>query len=122
MIEQMADHLERTRKPPIHYRNRVTVAAIFGYILDAEQPVHWLEVIDVFTSDTIAWRTVERILHELMEHGAIHRIGQAGNNRRADTRAVKVTVLGHAWFNQELSPYIGQWNNDQAAEDDPGED
>lgn len=85
----------------LRFRPAELVLGIVGYVAEAPEPVGWLELVEVFTGET-PWKTVEATIYDLVSFGAITRIGHAGTRRRADTRAVKLTILGRAWLDQEL--------------------
>lgn len=88
----------------LRFRNPTLVVAILGYIYDAGEPVGWNELVETFASDDRPWKTIENTLYDLLAFGALHRIGQPGARRRADTRALKATTLGRAWLDREVLP------------------
>lgn len=90
----------------VYARSPELIAAILGYLADADQAAPWNEVLDTFTGGDreIPWKTLENVLYELIAFGAVHRIGKAG---RTDTRALKITPLGRAWLDRETLPFVG---------------
>ncbi len=91
-------------KDPIRYRDPELVVALIGYVYDADSPVPWIELLDVFRRDDRSFRTLEGTIYDLVAHGAFHRIGKPGTKRAPDTRALKPTPLGRAWLDRELLP------------------
>lgn len=91
----MTDRALRFRAPEL-------VAEILGRVYDADEPAPWEELVAELTDDGRPWKTVENTLYELVQFGALHRIGKPGDRRRRDTRALKPTALGRAWLEREL--------------------
>ena len=89
---------------PLRYRKPETVAGILGHIYDADHPVRWLEVLDMFADTEKEWKTVENTLYDLVAFGALHRIGKPAAGKTPDSRALKPTALGRAWLERELLP------------------
>lgn len=98
-------------KAPVRFRPAELVYGILDYIRDvelADQPApEWNEIVEHFTSAAIEWKTVENTMFDLIQFGALHRIGKPPAGRRIrDSRALKTTDLGRAWIDQELEPLL----------------
>lgn len=97
-------------RDPIRHRDPDLVHAILDAIYTADgpvgdrsdDPIPWTDIVDAFTSDTHTWRTVENVLYELVQIGALHRVGKAA--RGHDTRGLRPTILGEAWRIQRIHP------------------
>lgn len=89
---------------PFRFRNPELVVSILGYVYDADDPVPWNEILDLYTDDGRPWKTVENVLYELVTFGALHRVGKPAERNRPDSRALKPTTLGRAWLERELVP------------------
>lgn len=91
---------------PWSYRSTTFVLDVIHYIAERsdDHKVLWTEVLDRFTTEKHAWRTVEKVLYELCAFGVIQRIGKPADRRRGDTRALTLTTLGRAWLDAELIP------------------
>jgi len=95
-------------RPALRFRSPELCASVLGIVYEDEDPVPWSTLVELLSSDRHPWKTVENTLYDLVALGALHRIGQAGTKRRADTRALKPTPLGRAWLDRELLPLPGQ--------------
>jgi len=93
-------------RDPLRHRSPELVRAILDaiYADDHENPVPWTEAVDAFTSDAHNWRTVENTLYDLVQVGALHRVGHPASRTARDTRALHPTLLGHHWRDQTLHP------------------
>lgn len=100
----MTDLEEPDRGRALRFRNRELVVAIVGYVYDADGPVPWNEILEVFSEDGRPWKTIENTLYDLLTFGALHRIGKPAQRSKPDSRALKPTVLGRAWLDRELLP------------------
>lgn len=97
------DDVERPRRDPITYRHPTTVAAILGYITEANDEGRkptWDEMVDHVTTEVVAWRTAENILYDLAAFGAIVKHGAVRGRgvHRVDSRALSITTLGRHWL------------------------
>lgn len=92
------------QRHPLYRRSAELVTAILGHVLDAEEPVPWLELVPTFTSDRHEWKTVENVLYDLVAFGALHKVSKPGAGRIPDTRALRPTPLGRAWLERTLLP------------------
>jgi hypothetical protein len=97
------DQIERDRRR-LRFRNPELLLALVGYVYDADGPVPWNELLEVFTEDGRPWKTVENTLYDLVTFGAFHRIGKPAQRGKPDSRALKPTTLGRAWLDRELLP------------------
>lgn len=88
----------------LRFRNPELLLALVAYVYDADGPVPWNELLEVFTDDGRPWKTVENTLYDLVTFGAFHRIGKPAQRGKPDTRALKPTTLGRAWLDRELLP------------------
>lgn len=91
-----------TDRHPLDYRPAELVTAILGHVYENTEPTPWLDLVAAYSSPRWPWRTVENVVYDLIAYGALHRVGQPGNSRRPDGRALKPTPLGRAWLQQEL--------------------
>ncbi len=100
-------------KDPLQGRDPLLVVAILSTIYpddpDLEHdpaPYPWVDLVDEF--DIVGARhkrkTIENVLYDLLQFGALHRTGHPPDRRRSDTRAVRPTVLGRAWLDQIVLP------------------
>lgn len=92
---------------PLAYRSTALVLGLLDYVYAAESPVPWDELVEVYASGGIPYRTVEATIYDLVAYGALHRVGQPRAGRRPDTRALKATPLGRAWLDRDLLPLPG---------------
>lgn len=99
---------------PLGYRSQRLVGLLFSEIADAESPVLWSEV-GVSVAGIAPRKTVENVLYEMISFGLVYRMGKPADGRRADTRALKATALGRAWFDDEGWPVL--WPDDEAEAD-----
>lgn len=106
---------------PFRHRNPHTVAAIIGYIYDANEPVPWHEI-TTHLAGTGSPRTIERIIYELAKHGAIYRLGKPADHTHPDTRTLIPTVLGRYWLDRELAPTLTDNGPDEADEETNDDD
>lgn len=81
---------------PWSYRNADWVLGIIGYIADLDKGT-WAEVVDHFTDDEHQWRTVEKVIYDLLVFGVIRRAGR-------DHRGLAITTLGRAWLDGIIIP------------------
>lgn len=107
----MTDHDdpdERPKHDPITYRNPDVVAAILNFLIECADIDHkpsWTEMIDTFTTEHVAHKTVENTLYDLARFGAIQRVGHPPKHRNGkDTRAVCITTLGQHWLEDTTPP------------------
>jgi len=84
---------------PLRYRSPELVAAILDAIHDDPEPIPWADLVHAFTSDRYPPRTIEATIYDLITFGALHRIGTPATRTRPDTRALRSTILGAAWWN-----------------------
>lgn len=91
---------------PLRYRSPDLIRAILDAIYDPDDPtpIPWVDLVDAFTSDRHQPRTIEATIYDLIAFGALHRIGQTATRTRADTRALKGTTLGRAWWHDLDQP------------------
>lgn len=91
---------------PLRYRSADLITAILDAVYDPDDPdpIPWADLVHAFTSDRHQPRTIEATLYDLVAFGALHRIGQTATRHRADTRAVKGTTLGRAWWHNLDQP------------------
>jgi len=84
---------------PLRFRSPALLTAILDAIYDDDepQPIAWTDLVNNLTGHHEP-RTIEATLYDLIAYGAIHRIGKAPTRRQDDTRALKPTALGHAWW------------------------
>lgn len=104
---------------PIYRRRRVLVIGLVGYLAEQDDPVPWDDVLHLFTTDKLSWKTLENVIRELENFGAIHRIGKVVKGR--DTRALHATALGRAWLDAELVPLPGEHHEEDEIPEDPFE-
>lgn len=88
----------------LRFRSPELVVAIVGYVYDADGPVPWNELLEVFTENGRPWKTIEGTLYDLVSFGALTRIGKPAQRSKPDSRALKPTTLGRAWLDRELLP------------------
>jgi len=89
----------------LDHRQPQLVLAIIGHVYDADGPIRWPELVEHFADDRHGWKTIENTIYELIQFGALHKIGKpADRRRRPDTRALKPTTLGRAWLERQLLP------------------
>jgi hypothetical protein len=98
-------------KHPLGYRSQRVVALLFSEVADAVEPVLWREA-GTSVAGMVPRKTVENVLYEMISFGLIYRLGKPADGRRPDTRALKATALGRAWFDDEGWPVL--WPEDQA--------
>lgn len=99
------------KRDALRFRDRALVLSILDYIYEADEAIPWNEVLSVFSIEQDPPRpvkTVENALYELVQFGALHRVGRAGTKTKADTRALKPTPLGEAWRDRVLLPLPGE--------------
>lgn len=82
----------------LYFRNPRLCTYILGYLEAGDEPVRWDEIVEHFGAADFPWKTVESRLYDLIAFGAVHKIG---GTRPSQPRAVKITPLGRAWFEQE---------------------
>lgn len=97
---------------PIYRRRRALTIGVVGFLAEQEDPVPWDDVLLAFTTDKLSWKTLENVIRELENFGAIHRIGKVVKGR--DTRALIATPLGKAWLESELVPLPGEHLEEEA--------
>ena len=102
-MSDLDPELERGARA-LRFRNPELLLALVGYVYDADEPVPWNELLEVFTEDGRPWKTVENTLYDLVTFGAFHRIGKPAQRGKPDSRALKPTTLGRAWLDRELLP------------------
>lgn len=91
----------------LRFRDRTLVLSILDYVYEADEPIPWNELLEVFgLEQDRPVKTVEGTLYELVAFGAMHRVGKV--TRAKDTRALKPTALGKAWIDRELLPLPGE--------------
>lgn len=96
-------------KNPLRFRNRDLILSLLDYVYDAGEAVPWGELLTVFGIDAgRPLKTVENSLYDLLQFGALHRVGQPGTRSRPDSRAMKPTNLGRAWRDRILLPLPGE--------------
>ena len=88
----------------LRWRHPQLIAAVLGYIYEADAPVPLRELVDVLADAEWKPRTIENLTTELVEFGALHRTGKASTRTTADSRTLRPTLLGAAWLEQELRP------------------
>lgn len=99
---------------PLRFRAPELLTAILDTIYEDEDadPVPWTDLVHNLTSTTHQARTIEATLYDLIAAGAIHRIGKAPTRRQDDTRALKQTTLGAAWYlGTDLPPHPTERTN-----------
>lgn len=108
---------------PIYRRRRALVIGLVAYLADQNRPVPWDDLLTTFRDEKTSWKTLENVIRDLENFGALHRIGKAGNRTLEDTRALHATPLGVAWLEETLLPLPGQHPHDEDDEipDDPFE-
>lgn len=98
--------LELEEEHSLAYRNSALVRGVLEYLLEAGK-TGWLEVVDTFTSERFAVKTVENTLYDLTAFGAIRRHGRpAGRGQHGDTRALELTGLGRYWLEGRTPPTL----------------
>lgn len=104
----------------LRFRSPELVAEILGRVYDSDDPVPWDEIVAEL-GERVAWKTVENTLYELVQFGALHRIGKPADRRRRDTRALKPTPLGRAWLDREILelPGSSSASSDEDREPEP---
>lgn len=95
---------------PVYRRRRSLTIGIVAYLADQERPTPWDELVELFATEKLSWKTVENTVRDLENFGALHRIGKT--TRGADSRALTATELGRAWLAQETPPLPGQTSDD----------
>ncbi len=98
------DELTVAPARPLRFRSPELVTAIIGALEDAGEPVPWTAMIATFTGPRHTAKTIENTLNDLAKFGAVQRIG-VYRDRWNDTRAVRATALGSAWFAGETIPF-----------------
>lgn len=102
----------------LRYRSPELVIGILAAVYESPDPYPWHALVDLFSSDRHAWRTVEATIYDLVAFGALHKVGQPSSGRRViDSRALKATPLGRAWLDGELLPTLNL-NHQPHGEDD----
>lgn len=86
------------RRDPLRYRSAELIAAILDAIYDDPEPIPWTDLVHNFTTEAHPPRTIEATLYDLVAYGAVHRIGKPATTRTHDTRALRQTALGRAWW------------------------
>lgn len=92
---------------PWRHRSNDLVIDIIEHIVsecDTNGKALWPDVVDRFTTDRHAWKTIENVLYDLCTFGVCQRIGKHAERGRTDTRALVITVLGHAWLEGDIVP------------------
>lgn len=102
---------------PVYRRRRSLVVGIVGFLADQEAPIPWDELLAVFRTEDLSWRTIENTIRDLEAFGALHRVGKVVKGK--DTRALLATPLGRAWLEAELVPLPGEHHDDDDVEDLP---
>ena len=85
-------------RDPLARRSPQLIAALLDAINDDPEPIPWTDLVNAFTGGKYAPRTIEATIHDLVAYGAIHRTGTAATRHRPDTRNLRPTPLGHAWW------------------------
>jgi hypothetical protein len=97
----------------LRFRSVPLVLGILDYVYSADEPVVWDELVELFSSEGLSYRTVENTIYDLIAFGALHRVGKASTRRGgADTRTVRPTPLGRAWLAGETGLPITAWDDD----------
>ena len=107
-----------TEDRALRFRSPELVISIVGYFVETDEPIPWLEALEVFVDDEHPWKTVENLFYELVAFGALHRTGKPKGKGRTDSRALRATPLGRAWLERDLLelPGLGE-DLDDLAED-----
>lgn len=100
---------------PVYRRRRTLTIGLVAYLADQDRPTPWDELVELFSTEKLSWKTVENTIRDLENFGALHRVGKTG--RGTDTRALLATELGRAWLDQELPPLPGQTTDDDELDD-----
>lgn len=96
-----------TERHPLQFRSRELVFGLVAAVYNDERgQIRWLELIARF-DEAHAWKTVERVIYELLAAGIFHRVGAPPKHRAAaDTRALRPTPLGRAWMRREVADLL----------------
>lgn len=95
-------------KRSIDYRDARLVIALVDALYDQDAPVSEAEIVAFFSNDRWTANTVKRTLRELADFGAARRLTPL----RKPT-AYRLTLLGRAWADRRLEPYVGADHDDE---------
>lgn len=89
---------------PLSFRSAELIGAILDAIYDDPEPIPWTDLVHNLTAPELPARTIEATLYDLIAYGAIARIGKPATRRTDDTRALRQTRLGEAWWTGSALP------------------
>jgi hypothetical protein len=89
---------EGPERDAVHRRSPQLVAAILDAIYDDPEPIPWTDLVDNLAGGNYKTRTIDAAIYDLIAYGALHRTGKPATRRQPDTRHLRQTPLGRAWW------------------------
>jgi hypothetical protein len=99
------------KKRPIDYRDARLVVALVDALTDQDAPVPEAEIVAFFSGDRWTADTVKRTLRELADFGAARRLTPL-----RQPVAYRLTLLGRAWADRRVEPFVGPDEEDARPE------
>lgn len=102
----MTDDEDRPKKRPIDYRDHRLVIALLGVLYEAQEDLTYRELETLFADTPWNPTTITKTVTDLVAFGAVRSVRPFRASNRTPSK-LRITLLGRAWVDRRLEPYVG---------------